>query len=477
VGPKDQTRVVLDELIRLLSAERAYVWLAEPGGLYYFTGRDLNSTTLHEPTNFSQTVVDMVRTQRQPLVIAGTEQGEVLGSKSVIDNNLRSIICAPLTVREEFAGIIYLDNRLAKGVFNEEDVGILQAVSNHISVGIETARAARLEVEVESERRQRALADVLSEFTMSLSSTLEPDTIVQQLLDTLSRAVPFVRASVWMGAPESLQLVASRHYPEALRTGTVRIAAEHFGFDRATESKRPVVENCQGADPVSPQVVVSQPFSWLALPLLSDRRVAGIVTLSAERSDAYSEAEVEVAFTFCNQAGIALANAHLFKEINRLATTDALTNVYNRRRFYQIAERELERCRRDAMPFSVIMTDVDFFKKFNDQYGHACGDEVLRRVAQLGRETVGEIGALGRYGGEEFVVALSGFELSSAKSVAEKLRVAVEAYRLDYEGQVLQVTLSLGVAQVASGETLEQVLARADSQLYEAKRAGRNRVV
>jgi diguanylate cyclase (GGDEF)-like protein len=475
-NPYDQTRLVLDELVRLLNAERAYVFLLNHQELKYFTGRDQQNNTLDAPEKYSRTVIERVQQERQPLIIAGTEEGEVLGSRSVIDHNLRSIICAPLTLGDEFVGLIYLDSRLARGVFSEDDVSLVNALSHHIAVGIEASRAARLEMEVESERRQRALADVLSEFTMSLSSTLEPERIVDHLLETLLRAITFVRAAVWLGPPEKLRLIASRGYPESVRPGRSIVAGEERGFDRAVQWKRPAHEACQGHEPGLPQVELKGQFSWLAIPLLSEQQVAGVVTLSADRLDAFGESEVDVAFTFCNQAGIALANAHLFKEINRLATTDALTGCYNRRRFFQIAERELERCRREHIPFCLLMTDIDFFKKFNDTYGHACGDEVLVTVSKILRENLGEIGTLGRFGGEEFAMCLAGFEEVAGRAVAEKLRLAVEAERLWFEGKALQVTLSLGLACLSDGENLESLLARADGKLYEAKGAGRNRV-
>lgn len=475
-SPYDQTRLVLDELVRLLNAERAYVFLLGPNGLTFFTGRDQHSKTLDVPRQFSRTVIEKVQAERRPLILAGTEQGEILGSRSVIDHNLRSIICAPISLSDELVGVIYLDSRLARGIFSEDDVSLVNALSHHIAVGIEAAKAARLEMEVESERRQRALADVLSEFTMSLSSTLEPEKIVDQLLETLLRAIHFRRATVWMGAPDKLKLVALRGYPPSLRPGRSIVPGEKRGFDRAVELHRPVHEACQGFEPGLEDCSLKGSFSWLAIPLLSEQRVAGVVTLSAEQLDAFSEAEVEVAFTFCNQAGIALANAHLFKEINRLATTDSLTGCYNRRRFFQIAQREMERCRREGIPFCAIMADIDFFKKFNDQYGHACGDEVLQLVSRVLREALGEIGTLGRLGGEEFAVCLAGFDQQAGCAVAEKLRLQVENQRLPHQELTLQVTLSLGVACLAPDEELEPVFARADAQLYEAKRAGRNRV-
>ena len=204
--------------------------------------------------------------------------------------------------------------------------------------------------------------------------------------------------------------------------------------------------------------------------------MAAIVTLAADDPDLYSDYETEVAFTFCNQAGVALANARLFREIERMATIDVLTGAYNRRQFFASASKQLEHARRLSHPLSVIMTDVDHFKKFNDNFGHATGDEVLRHVSALCTTAVGEQGTLGRYGGEEFAVCLPRMDLEQATEVAEKIRSVVESSVVEDQGRQLSVTLSLGVAQLLPGESLDDVLGRADEALYEAKEKGRNRV-
>ena len=477
-GPYDQARAVLDELIRLLSAERAYLFLENDhdGGLEFITGRDLLGQTLDAPTGYSQTVIEAVQFSRETVIIAGTEQGEALGAQSVVVHDLRSIICAPFAIRDKFAGLVYLDNRLARGVFNDEDVEILNALLNHIAVAMETAKAARLEVEVESERRQRELADVLSQFTVSLSSTLESEAIFDRLVETLSHSIPVSRATIWLHeSDEELKLFTHRGYRDALKERSIDPKSFEV-FQKVLDSQRPVVENEIHGEPGLERRPTEKPFSWIAIPMMSDRRVAAIVTLAADDPDQYSDYETEVAFTFCNQAGVALANARLFKEIERMATIDALTGAYNRRQFFASATKQLEHARRLSHPLSVIMTDVDHFKKFNDNFGHATGDEVLRHVSGLCTTTVGELGTLGRYGGEEFAVCLPRMDLEQAVEMAEQIRSVVESSAVEDQGRQLSVTLSLGVAQLQPGESLDDVLGRADEALYEAKEKGRNQV-
>lgn len=166
----------------------------------------------------------------------------------------------------------------------------------------------------------------------------------------------------------------------------------------------------------------------------------------------------------------------------QLAVTDALTGVYNRRQFMVELPRELERARRFATPVSIVMCDVDHFKRINDGHGHQAGDDVLREVARLLRATVRpSVDWVARYGGEEFVVVLPGADHAGALGVAERLRATLAAHDISTSGGTLRVTASFGVASErsawpATGANAEQLLARADRCLYASKRGGRNQV-
>jgi diguanylate cyclase (GGDEF)-like protein len=166
-------------------------------------------------------------------------------------------------------------------------------------------------------------------------------------------------------------------------------------------------------------------------------------------------------------------------ELRRLASTDELTGVANRRWFTSMARRELERCRRYGHPLALLMIDVDHFKRVNDNYGHAVGDEVLKTFARVLEGSLRSVDLLGRMGGEEFAVVLPETNPTAAANTAERLRAAVEALAFPLEdGTALCLTASVGIG-VASpeGETLDSLLARADEGLYAAKRGGRNRVI
>jgi len=163
--------------------------------------------------------------------------------------------------------------------------------------------------------------------------------------------------------------------------------------------------------------------------------------------------------------------------LERLATTDHLTGLLNRRAFLEAAEREIHRAHRYGLPLALIMFDVDHFKRINDGHGHPAGDEVLRRLAAACRRLLRDEDLLGRLGGEEFAVVLVQPPIEATLTVAERLRQSIEAQAIEHDGRPIPVTVSLGIAELGNGiDSLDQLITRADACLYTAKREGRNRV-
>ena len=167
------------------------------------------------------------------------------------------------------------------------------------------------------------------------------------------------------------------------------------------------------------------------------------------------------------------------REAYELATTDSLTGVYNRRTFEELAEPQLSRARRARVPVSLLMLDLDHFKRVNDTHGHLAGDHVLAAFAGLVRTCLRKEDLLARYGGEEFVVLLPGTSESAAAALAERIREHVASATLRAAGREVRITVSVGLTSEAGDKLppLEAMLARADEALYAAKAKGRNRVV
>ncbi|HEY5764166.1 MAG TPA: diguanylate cyclase [Rhodocyclaceae bacterium] len=165
------------------------------------------------------------------------------------------------------------------------------------------------------------------------------------------------------------------------------------------------------------------------------------------------------------------------RKLELLATTDELTGLANRRRFVEIAERDLRRAAREGTPATLIMMDLDHFKTVNDRFGHAMGDRVLKGVTDACAAQLRAVDVFGRLGGEEFAVLLANIEPERALEVAERMRVAAAEREIRDGQRSVAVTVSLGLAHAGFGETLDSLLARADAALYGAKESGRDRIV
>ena len=166
------------------------------------------------------------------------------------------------------------------------------------------------------------------------------------------------------------------------------------------------------------------------------------------------------------------------EELSNLVRTDTLTGIANYRYFLQALEQEIERTQRGGQPTSLIMLDIDFFKKVNDQWGHEVGNQALVHLSRLLQQIVRKLDIPCRYGGEEFAVILPNTNLAACLPVAERIRQGIEESSLDVAGKPLRMTVSLGIATYTDKQetTVEDLVKQADHYLYQAKESGRNRV-
>jgi diguanylate cyclase (GGDEF)-like protein len=175
-------------------------------------------------------------------------------------------------------------------------------------------------------------------------------------------------------------------------------------------------------------------------------------------------------------SGNNIENAY-HEEIYRLTTVDGLTQIYNKRYFLETLEREISRAHRYHRDLSLIMFDIDFFKKVNDTHGHLAGDSVLKQLASVLKARIRREDIMARYGGEEFAIILPEIGVSNALTFAEKVRKLVEKTGFKFEDQTIPVTISIGVAAIGQGiQTALEFIKLADDKLYQAKVGGRNRV-
>lgn len=212
-----------------------------------------------------------------------------------------------------------------------------------------------------------------------------------------------------------------------------------------------------------------------AFPLISEDEVTGCI-VARSMIEKLSKRDIDYLEQLTRQAAATINRANTYSTILQYATLDALTNLNNRRQFETRLGQEISITKRQNNPLCAMMIDIDFFKKVNDTYGHAAGDEVLRTVASIIKEQLRESDIPARYGGEEFAVLLPFTKIEEAQIVGERLRKAVEAHPVRVDNVEIAVTISMGLAEYNRVETGEELFERADKALYEAKKGGRNRV-
>jgi diguanylate cyclase (GGDEF)-like protein len=218
--------------------------------------------------------------------------------------------------------------------------------------------------------------------------------------------------------------------------------------------------------------------SLIVLPLVAQDKPIGTLIVVSRRAGVFTQQIRLLLQVVADQTALSYQSALMVRRLEEMATTDALTGLYNKRVFLEALGRHMRTAQRYDKKLSLIMTDLDHFKSVNDTYGHPLGDQVLVRFAEVLRHNVREVDVACRYGGEEFAVIVVETDSEGAARMAERIRRDMEREPIKADPDTIHVTCSMGVATCPEqGPTPEELIRSADCALYEAKRAGRNRVV
>ncbi len=213
-----------------------------------------------------------------------------------------------------------------------------------------------------------------------------------------------------------------------------------------------------------------EPHGHIIIPFRSGDRIIGVVFLYIHTSTVIEKPTINLLNAISNLLGVAVENARLYEETKKFSLHDHLTGLANRRYMDIVLKRTLAQSRRFKEQLSIIMLDIDYFKKYNDQYGHTAGDNLLVKIATITLKETREIDLVVRYGGEEFLILLPETDITAAHEVAERIRTAVEAKT--------SVTISLGISSFQRKvEDEKELIESADKALYQAKEKGRNCIV
>lgn len=215
--------------------------------------------------------------------------------------------------------------------------------------------------------------------------------------------------------------------------------------------------------------------SCIHVPLFYKGKVFGTINLSSCRPEAYGEREKQILEYVANEISGAIINAYLYHRLQEEACLDPLTGLFNRRYFNERFYEEIQRRERYGGVFSVAVCDLDFFKLYNDLYGHIAGDEILKEIGRIIKNSIRSVDIPFRYGGDEFVILLPDTELEDALSVTERIRKNIEE---EMKKRNISLTCSFGLASwPVDGTKGAELLSRADAAAFEAKRRGGNQCV
>ena len=382
-----------------------------------------------------------------------------------------SNLVVPLILRHEVVGVLSVESS-RKGAFAVEDEKLLTVLGTQAALALLSFRdRERLE------ERIRQL-DALHRISRLAAEQRELDQVLPAMLEVTQGVIPGGHSAILLLDPAArvLRVRASRGYAPGIEALAIPLGTGVTG--RCAETGQVVLLSDVAEDPA---YIAGVPGarSEIAVPLLAEGRVLGVLNAESEQPGAYTGEHVRTLSVIAQQAAVVLRSAQLQAETRRLAITDHLTGLYNRRHFVTQLEEHLRRAHRYHETIGVAFLDIDDFKSLNDRHGHSAGDRALQAVAGAMREWVRATDEVARIGGDEFAALLLQAGPDSARLVLERIRASVAELRLyDLHGQLVTLTLSAGLAVFpADGGDSEGLLGRADAALYEAKRRGRNRVI
>jgi len=336
-----------------------------------------------------------------------------------------------------------------------------------------------------AEKEERHLADALRRSAEALGSTLNLGEVLDLIIDNAAQVIPNDSMSIMLLEGENLKVVGHRGYTErGLKDYIEKTSFKIEAFPsliRMVANRQPCIMPYihQKGSGWKAREGVDYIQSYAGAPICRGERVLGFLNLDSATPNYFTEAHAIRLQAFASQAAVAIENARLYEKDHILSITDGLTGLYNSRYFFELARLEFERFQRYPGNLSIVMLDVDYFKRVNDTFGHLVGDDVLRELARRVRACLRVVDIAARYGGEEFIILMAQTKLEEACLAAERIRLAVAGTAFDVpEAGSVSITVSLGVATLsAAHRNLNMLIKNADDALYAAKNSGRNQYV
>ena len=326
--------------------------------------------------------------------------------------------------------------------------------------------------------KYQAHLEMIYENSRVLASILDTDSVVSELMNLLGRLLHYEGYSViFKDANGNFYYRArfcSNQYNYQIET-VPQYAADLL--DKvASQNNMVEIKDVSKREDYAP--LNKNSHSVMIVPMTAHDDLKGIIIAEASKVGYFKDKDLQILTAVARSAALALENAELHKQTEELTVTDELTSTYNYRYFAQKLEEEKRRASRYNLSLSLIMVDIDLFKKLNDTYGHESGNKVLKALSGIMKECIRDVDIFARYGGEEFAVILPQTPLKDALVIGERIRKKVSEYPFESDdGDILKVTVSVGLSSYPeNGRSHEELVSLADKALYRAKDEGRNLV-
>jgi diguanylate cyclase (GGDEF)-like protein len=451
----------------------------EPARVILFTpDQESGSLRLEERAGPPDSAAEPTRPEgrtRLALRVLG-EGGSVgpAGPEAEVSTHDPFTVALPLRGPDGFLGALIVERDRDMEPFGEVDTALIRIAAGAVTTGL-SFRAVREDFE----QRLFNLA-IVQQIGKLLVSTRNGDELLENLVTYVGDLLS-ARACVLYASEEGENALRLRACFGDSPRGRNRLAVGQGTAGMAAERRLPLLIRDA---PRHPEFDPSrEPFpeavNLMATPIIAQGEVRGVILVVDHRAGrSYRESDLAMLNLFAGQAAVALDNLSLYDRLERDATTDSLTGLANRRSFRHTLANEVDRAERYGHRLSLLLLDIDHFKTVNDSFGHAAGDQALRRVGKVILAQIRRIDFPARCGGEEFAVIMPHTEKGFASGVAERLRHAFEVARLLEHDRERRVTVSIGVASFPEDASdMDTLIEAADNALYRAKGAGRNRVV
>ena len=326
--------------------------------------------------------------------------------------------------------------------------------------------------------KYQAHLEMIYENSRVLASILDTDSVVSELMNLLGKLLHFEGYSVVFKDANNNYYYRAR-FQNKQNNYQVEIIPLHAVelLDKvASQNSAVMIKDVSKRDDYAP--LNSNTHSVMIVPMSAHDDLRGIIIAEASKTDYFKDKDLQMLTAVARSAALALENAELHKQTEELTVTDALTSAYNYRHFAQKLEEEKRRASRYSLALSLIMVDIDFFKKLNDTYGHESGNRVLKALSDIIKECIRDVDIFARYGGEEFAIILPQTPLKDALVIGERIRAKVSEHLFESDKRdTLRITVSVGITSYPeNGRSHEELVSLADQALYRAKDEGRNLV-